>query len=414
MSKELKLLIREDLVTKSGKTRIEFLIYFEGKQYRVPTGQSIEPKFWIQESELVDKKSDDATEINSYLSERKQEFEKYKRKKEALEENVSLEEMKRILKGLPLEEVKATKNKSVYPTISEAFDNYVKYQKMKPGSKNNHRITKNVLVDFCESKYRKELTIDKISYDFLLRFVKYLREDRAIPNKQNTVAKRLKLLKTVLRFSNRRGKFKLEDPFAEFPIENGKHREIALSEKEYESLKKAKLPASACNSLKLAKHVFMYCAETGLRFSDAMDLSWEHVDENITSFEKLQVKTNQPVFVPISNQAKAIMIVYKRKYQDAENHVFPRIDIQVMNRYLKELAKIAGIEKNLTTHVARHTFGSHLGASGKVSAFMICDLMGHKDGGMSQRYVNLSKDDLKKTMASVWEQKLKNTTTKAI
>lgn len=126
MSKELKLLIREDLVTKSGKTRIEFLIYFEGRQYRVPTGQSIEPKFWIQESELVDKKSDDATKINSYLSERKQEFEKYKRKKEALEENVLLEEMKRILKGIPLEEAKDTKNKSIYPTISKAFDDYVK------------------------------------------------------------------------------------------------------------------------------------------------------------------------------------------------------------------------------------------------------------------------------------------------
>ena len=239
----------------------------------------------------------------------------------------------------------------------------------------------------------------------MVQFVKYLREERPIPNQQNTVAKRLKLLKTVLRFSNRRGKFKLEDPFTEFPIENGKHREIALSEKEYEYLKKAKLPTSACNSLKLARHVFIYCAETGLRFSDAMDLSWKHVDENITSFEKLQVKTNQPVFVPISNQAKAIMIVYKRKYQDAENHVFPRIDIQVMNRYLKDLAKIVGIEKNLTTHVARHTFGSRLGASGKVSAFMICDLMGHKDVGMSQRYVNLSKDDLRKTMASVWEYK---------
>ena len=48
MSKELKLLIREDIVTKSGKTRIEFLIYFGGKQYRVPTGQSIEPKFYLQ------------------------------------------------------------------------------------------------------------------------------------------------------------------------------------------------------------------------------------------------------------------------------------------------------------------------------------------------------------------------------
>lgn len=405
MIKEIKLLIREDSVTKSGKARIEFLIYFEGKQYRVPTGKSIEPKHWVQSSESVDKRSKDSTKINNYLSERLSEFNKYKLRKEALEEKISLEDIKRILKGLPIEEQKSKTKEIVYPTISEAFDNYVKYQKMKPGSKNNHRITKNVLVDFCESKYRKELAIDKISYDFLLRFVKYLREDRAIPNKQNTVAKRLKLLKTVLRFSNRRGKFKLEDPFAEYQIENGKHREIALSDKEYSDLKKAKLPASACDSLKLARHVFMYCAETGLRFSDAMDLSWEHVDENITSFEKLQVKTNQPVFVPISKQAKAIMIVYRRKYHDAENHVFPRIDIQVMNRYLKELAKIAGIEKNLTTHVARHTFGSRLGASGKVSAFMICDLMGHKDVGMSQRYVNLSKDDLKKTMASVWEKK---------
>lgn len=405
MIKEIKLLIREDSVTKSGKTRIEFLIYFEGKQYRVPTGKSIEPKYWVQSSELVDKRSEDSAKINSHLSERLSEFNKYKLRKEALEEKMSLEDIKRILKGLPIEEQKSKTKGIVYPTISEAFDNYVKFQKMKPGSKNNHRITKNVLVDFCKSKYRKELTIDKISYDFLLRFVKYLREDREIPNQQNTVAKRLKLLKTVLRFSNRRGKYKLEDPFAEYPIENGKHREIALSDKEYNDLKKAKLPVSACNSMKLARHIFIFCAETGLRFSDAMDLSWKHVDENITSFEKLQVKTNQSVFVPVSNQAKAIMIVYRRKYQDVENHVFPRIDIQVMNRYLKELAKIARIEKNLTTHVARHTFGTHLGASGKASAFMICELMGHKDVGMSQRYINLSKDDLKKTMASIWNQK---------
>lgn len=111
------------------------------------------------------------------------------------------------------------------------------------------------------------------------------------------------------------------------------------------------------------------------------------------------------LFVPISNQAKAILIVYKNQYIDSHNHTFPRIDIQVMNRYLKELVRIAGINKNLTSHVARHTFGTRLGASGKVSAFQICELMGHKDVNMSQRYINLSKDDLRKAMASVWEQK---------
>lgn len=50
--------------------------------------------------------------------------------------------MKRILKGIPLEEAKDKENKSIYPTISEAFDNYVKYQEMKPDSKNNHRQNK--------------------------------------------------------------------------------------------------------------------------------------------------------------------------------------------------------------------------------------------------------------------------------
>ena len=186
MAKEIKLLIREDLVTKGGKARIEFLIYFEGKQYRVPTGKSIEPKYWIQNSELVDKRSEDSVKINSYLSERKQEFEKYKRKKEALEESASLEEMKRILKGLPLDEVKIMENKLVYPTISKAFDDYVKFKELKPGSKNNYRIAKNVLVDFSKVKYRKELTIEQIDYKFVVQFVKYLREERPIPNQQNT------------------------------------------------------------------------------------------------------------------------------------------------------------------------------------------------------------------------------------
>lgn len=404
MAKEIKLLIREDLVTKGGKARIEFLIYFEGKQYRVPTGKSIEPKYWIQNSELVDKRSEDSVKINSYLSERKQEFEKYKRKKEALEESVSLEEMKRILKGLPLDEVKIMENKLVYPTISKAFDDYVKFKELKPGSKNNYRIAKNVLVDFSKVKYRKELTIEQIDYKFVVQFVKYLREERPIPNQQNTVAKRLKLLKTVLRFSNRIGKYNIEDPFTNYPIELGKHKEVALSKEEYSNFKKAKLPESACNSMKLTKHIFTFCAETGLRFSDAMDLSWEHINEKMTSFEKEQVKTSHSVFVPISKQARAILIVYKNQYKDTQNHVFPRIDIQVMNRYLKDLAKIAGIDKNLTTHVARHTFGTILGASEKISAFMICDLMGHSDIGMSQRYINLSKRELQKAMESVWSK----------
>ena len=107
--------------------------------------------------------------------------------------------------------------------------------------------------------------------------------------------------------------------------------------------------------MKLTKNIFVFCCETGLRYSDAMDLRWKHVDENMESILKVQVKTERQVFVPISNQAKAIMITYKNRNKDSKGYVFPRIDNQVMNRYLKEIAKMGGIDKNLTTHVARHT-----------------------------------------------------------
>lgn len=60
----------------------------------------------------------------------------------------------------------------------------------------------------------------------------------------------------------------------------------------------------------------------------------------------------------------------------------------------------------LITYVARHTFGTRLGASGVVSAFTISELMGHSDIGMTQRYIDLSKSDLNNAMERVWEQRM--------
>ena len=95
------------------------------------------------------------------------------------------------------------------------------------------------------------------------------------------------------------------------------------------------------------------------------------------------------------------MIKYRHRNPNNE-YVFPKIDIQVVNRYLKNLATMAGIDKNLTSHVGRHTFGTFWGSSEKVSPFQLCSLMGHSDISMTQRYVNIADKDLKDTMQSIW------------
>jgi len=397
-----KTIIRTDLITADGKARIEFVIYFRGKQYRISLGKSIEPKYWCSDSECVDRKSPDSLAINKQLSERIATFDKFVKTKEVLNEKVLLNELKTILRGQSLEK-KVAPQKKKCPTLSEAFDSYVEHNELKFGTKLNYTMTKNIVNDFCKKKYSIGLNVKEVDFDFLEKFKRYLRVERAQPNNKNTIAKRLKNLKTVLFYAQNQGHLD-KNPFQGYKIEHGKPREVALSADEYNILRKTRLPQTACDSMKFTRDIFIFCCETGLRYSDVMDLRWEHIDKNISSISKAQVKTERDVFIPVSNQAKALIIAYKNKENKPKGYVFPRINNQIMNRYLKDIAQVAGINKNLTTHVARHTFGTRLGATGFVSSFALSELMGHSDVGMTQRYINLSKNDLTKAMQQAWTQ----------
>ena len=404
MKKTINLSIRKDQLTASGKARIEFVIYFKGKQCRVSSGKSIEPKFWNSDLDCVDKRSPDALEINKQLADKTANFDKFIKTKELLNEKISLNDLKSMLQGHQSVEKKSAVQKKRSPNISEAFESYVANVELKPSTVVNYDTTKSVVVDFCKKKYKHELTINEVDFNFLEKFKKYLRTERERPNSKNTIAKRLKILKTVYLYADNQGHVE-KNAFKGYKIEHGKPREVALTTEEYSKIRTVILPQNASNSMKITKFIFVFCCETGLRYSDSLDLRWKHIDEKMSAISKAQIKTEREVYIPISNQAKAILIMYKNKHKDSNGYVFPRIDNQVMNRYLKDIAQIAGIDKNLTTHVARHTFGTRLGATGIVSAFTLCELMGHSDIGMTQRYINLSKDDLRKTMTQVWEQK---------
>ena len=404
MKKTVNLSIRKDQLTASGKARIEFVIYFKGKQCRVSSGNNIEPKYWNSELGCVDRKSPDALDINNQLAKKTVDFDKFVKTKELLNEAISMNDLKAILKGQPVDK-KMTVPKKKCPTISEVFQSYVSNTELKPSTVVNYVMTEKIIRDFCKKKYHRLVTINDIDFNFLEKFKKYLRTERERPNSKNTIAKRIKILKTVYLYADNQGHIE-KNAFKGYKIEHGKPREIALTADEYNKMRTVRLPLSACNSMKITKNIFVFCCETGLRYSDAMDLRWEHIDEKMSAILKEQIKTEREVYIPISNQAKAIIILYKDNKKDlnTNGYVFPRVDNQVMNRYLKEIAQIAGIDKNITTHVARHTFGTRLGATGFVSAFTLCELMGHSDIGMTQRYINLSKDDLRKTMAQVWGQ----------
>jgi len=400
MKVTIKSILRSDFPRKDGKSRIEFLIYFDGKQSRVSSGKNVEPEFWKPENESVDKKCAESFEINKFLSDRNAAFQDYLAKKNILKEPVRIEELKALLKGISIDSSEMTKKKK-FPLIEEAFNKYVEMNELKAGSVNNLNMTKNVIGEFISIHYKRiEPTLVIVDFSFLEKFKKYLREERQRPNNKNTIAKRLKVFNSVIRYAIKHGA-EIKNPFEDYKIEHGKGREVALNKEEYDNLYALPLPVNSCASLKLTKDLFTFSCETALRYSDLMDLKWVHIDDKMSSFKKIQVKTELPVHVPLSKRAKSLLIKYRHK-NPTDEYVFPKVDVQVVNRYLKRLASMAQIEKNLSTHVGRHTFGTLWGTSGKVSAFQLCKLMGHSDISMTQRYVNLSDNDLTETMQKIW------------
>lgn len=398
-----KLIIRDDLLSKEGKARIEFLLYFNRKQYRISSGYSIEPKFWLITQECVDKKNEDASEINKTLNERLDKFEKYVKARNALNKEFILGEMKLILKGENYDLEKELDKEFNFPTVSEAFSSYMEANEMREGTKRNYKTTSAIIRDFCKKKYKPEITIDKIDYDFLEQFKVYLRKGRSKPNNLNTIAKRMKILKTALRYCRKKG-YKFDNPFDSYDkLKRCPPDRVTLTSEEYALMRRVKLPLNAPKTLRITKFLFMFSCETALRYSDLMDLNWTHIEDDLNSFNKIQVKTSQPVFVPLNPQAKTILIVFRRnKYPDGK--VFPYIDIQVMNRQLKVLAQLAGINKRVATHVGRRTFAT-LAAESGLNSLAISAFMGHGDILMTQSYVNFDKSNLMKLASDIWDKR---------
>jgi len=91
---------------------------------------------------------------------------------------------------------------------------------------------------------------------------------------------------------------------------------------------------------------------------------------------------------------KAVDIIKKYEEDFPEKYLFPRISNQKANLKLKLVALLAKINKVLTFHVSRHTFGTNLAAATS-DRFLIKELMGHADIKTSMVYIHTSQEQIR-------------------
>ena len=234
---------------------------------------------------------------------------------------------------------------------------------------------------------------------------------------QNTVAGVVKQLKPFLAWArDARGQVLAVDP-SKLKVEWEDSEKVWLTAAELTRLETARLPAN----LEAVRDAFLFCCYTGLRYSDLAALHAGNVKEwdGGRILRLTQTKTRTGVSIYLTPPAGALL----DKYAGTRTRLLPSTANQVMNRYLKRISRLAGVEEMVevvetvggqimkrpvakwelvTMHTARHTFATQSLLRG-MPVEVLQKVLGHSKIQTTMIYAKVVEDLQHQTMRRVWE-----------
>jgi len=242
-----------------------------------------------------------------------------------------------------------------------------------------------------------EILLVDLKKHFISDFGHYLMTKKGVG--VNTANKYLMHLKKVLKFCVAHEWISVS-PFEYYKLKNKPVNKDFLSSDELDILVSTDISNS---SLGMVRDVFVFCCLTGLSFIDVKNLTNDNivvgVDRNTWVFINRQ-KTSTPSRIPLSDHAKMLIKKYKdHPKSKLEGVVFPVYSNQKMNANLKLVAGYCGIDKNLTMHVARHTFATRA-LTYNVPIVTVSNVLGHKSIKTTQTYAKLVDSKISSDMTS--------------
>lgn len=155
----------------------------------------------------------------------------------------------------------------------------------------------------------------------------------------------------------------------------------------------------------MVRDIFVFACYTGLSYSDICKLSREHLQLGNDGEQWIIIdrsKNDSRCRIPLLPKAKNILIKYKDyPVNSSVRLLLPVHSNQKMNAYLKELADICGITKNLSMHVARHTFATSITLSNGVPIETVSKMLGHNSLKTTQIYARIVDNKISQDMKNL-------------
>jgi len=219
----------------------------------------------------------------------------------------------------------------------------------------------------------------------------------------NTVMKHIQRLRKMIRLA-----YHLEwldkDPFRRWKTTFEKTDREFLSENELANVANYEF---AIERLERVRDLFLFSCYTGISYTDLINLTSKNIwqgDDSKKWIVTNRQKTNTRVKVPLMPPALDLI----KKYEDhplteVSGTLFPPITNERANLYLKEIAEACGLTKNLTFHMARHTFATTVTLSNGMPIETVSKLLGHTKIATTQIYARVLDKKVEEDMSKLQE-----------
>lgn len=342
-------ILRTHKLLSNGEAQLATRITLNGERVEFNGRHSVKPELWNQKSNCAIGGSSAAKCLNKHLDHIRIKLYDSMRDLEERGIEVTAENIKNNYLGLM--EHKQVTVLSLYQEHNDKMKSLIgkgyAYSTLE-----KHYSTIGHLKEFIPYKYKQgDLLIEKVDNIFLTEFEYFLRSEKNISN--NTTVKYLKNFGKVVRIAINAGYLK-KNPYATIRLRTEEIDRPFLDDTELRVLINKQF---AIKRLELIKDIFVFCCFTGLAFVDIKTLV---IDCLITApngqiwIKKQRQKTKKWSHIPLLPQAKEILDKYSVHSVRKQGYLLPVPTNQKMNAYLKEIAEICGINKNLTTHCGRH------------------------------------------------------------
>lgn len=212
-----------------------------------------------------------------------------------------------------------------------------------------------------------------INESLLRKFVKFLESQLKGESPSNYFAKLKQVIKSA----------KHDHHFRENPAENIQVKKNQYLHKEVLNFDEIRILSNTPLNNNEVKKAFLFSCLTGLRFCDVKVLEWKSIHSD--KIKIVQEKTKIPLSIPISQDAIDLLPKEKNKGE----LVFDLPSHTACQKWLKRWMVTAGIDKHISWHCGRHSYGTNLISYG-VDVSIASKLLGHTSLANTQRYVSVN------------------------